>query len=62
MNLIICGHSLRHLSNMTDNNNVLGNHDSTQEEMMNEMCLLVNKMDEVIGTKATKDYKEDELI
>ncbi len=55
MNLIICGHSLRHLSNMTDNNNVLGNHDSTQEEMMNEMCLLVNKMDEVIGTKSKLD-------
>ena len=55
MNLIICNHSLRHLSNMADNNNVLGNHDSTQEEMMNEMCLLVNKMDEVIGTKSKLD-------
>ena len=55
MNLIICNHSLGHLSNMADNNNVLGNHDSTQEEMMNEMCLLVNKMDEVIGTKSKLD-------
>ena len=52
MNLIICDYSVRHLSNMVDGDNPLGKHNFTQEEMMSEMCLLVNKKDEVIGTKS----------
>ncbi len=52
MSLIICNNQVRQLNYMVYSDQPLESHDKAQQKMMDEMCLLVDKNDEVIGTKS----------